>query len=100
MDINSLSSIVSGIESISSTKSVSDKESGFADILSGALDNAKETETAVKEENINLLTGESDSDGIHTAMVEAQKAELALSLAIQIRNKVIEAYDEVMQMQL
>ncbi len=99
MEISSLNSIISGIERISSAKNVNETEE-FSELLSNAIDNAQETETAAKEQNVNLLTGESDGDSIHTAMIEAQKAELALNLAIQIRNKVIEAYDEVMNMQL
>jgi len=49
-------------------------------------------------ENENLLTGETDS--IHTPVIAGQKAELALSLAVQVRNKVIEAYHEIMNMQV
>lgn len=34
---------------------------------------------------------------VHQAMVTAEKASLALDLTIQVRNKVIEAYSEIMR---
>ena len=97
MQIGSVSDVVSGIQKISSAESVNE-DKGFADILSQAFDDARETDSEVQIENQNLLTGENDS--IHTAVIASEKSELALSLAIQIRNKVVDAYNEVMGMQL
>lgn len=37
---------------------------------------------------------------VHEVMVAVQQAELALQLAVEIRNRVIEAYQEVARMQL
>ncbi len=73
-------------------------DENFTDILSQAIGNARETEATAQQQNAALLTGESDD--LHTPVIEAQRAELALSLAIQIRNKVLEAYNEVMRMQV
>lgn len=72
--------------------------SSFNDILNQAINNAKETEAADQAGTLALLSGQ--DNGIHTTMIESQKAELALNLALQIRNKVIDAYNEVMRMQL
>jgi len=33
-------------------------------------------------------------------MLDAQKAEITLNLAIQLRNKVLDAYKEIMNMQV
>ncbi len=97
MQINGISDIVSRIDSIGSSKKPQN-ESSFTDILSEAINNAQESESSVLDENVALLTGETDD--LHTPVLEAQKAELALDLAIQIRNKVIGAYNEVMNMQV
>ena len=97
MQISSLNNLLSGVSEISSVNSVQ-HEQNFSDVLDQALDNAKETDAQAQQENQNLLTGENDS--IHTAMIASEKAELALSLAIQIRNKVIDAYNQVMNMQV
>lgn len=98
MQVNSLESILSNFEGISSKKDAGKPESNFTDILGEAIENVKETEAQAEAENYALLTGESDN--IHSAMIAAQKAEVAVSLAVQIRNKVIESYNTVMGMQL
>lgn len=43
-----------------------------------------------------LVTGEIDN--VHEMMIASQKAEVALTLAMEIRNKVIQAYDKIMMM--
>jgi flagellar hook-basal body complex protein FliE len=48
------------------------------------------TEKLAKGENIDL----------HQVMIASQKASISLQLALEVRNKVIEAYQEVMRMQV
>ena len=45
-----------------------------------------------------LVTGEVQD--IHEVMIASQKASISLQLTVQVRNKVVEAYQEVMRMQL
>jgi flagellar hook-basal body complex protein FliE len=45
-----------------------------------------------------LATGKSNN--IHETMIAAEKADLSLRLMVQVRNKIIEAYQEVMKMQV
>lgn len=45
-----------------------------------------------------LATGQEDS--IHETMLALTKADLSLRVFMEVRNKVIEAYQEVMRMQL
>lgn len=97
MQINGISNVLSKIDPTGSSKKTPG-ESSFTDILSDAINSAQESEGSVQDENAALLTGETDD--LHTPVMEAQKAELALDLAIQIRNKVISAYHEVMNMQV
>ena len=70
----------------------------FADILSETLKTAAEADTADKVSALQLLTGQSDD--MSGLLLDAQKAELSLNLALQIRNKVIDAYTEIMRMQV
>jgi flagellar hook-basal body complex protein FliE len=48
------------------------------------------TEKLVKGENVDL----------HQVMIASQKASISLQLALEVRNKVIESYQEVMRMQV
>jgi flagellar hook-basal body complex protein FliE len=45
-----------------------------------------------------FLTGENEE--LHTTILATQKAELAFELGLQVRNKVVDAYQEIMKMQM
>lgn len=47
---------------------------------------------------VKMVTG--DLEDVHQAMLAMQKASLAMQFAVQMRNKVIEAYQEIMRMQV
>ncbi|MDR3310599.1 MAG: flagellar hook-basal body complex protein FliE [Oscillospiraceae bacterium] len=70
----------------------------FSNILKDALDTAAATDKSDKASTIELLAG--TTDDMSGLMLDAQKAEIALSLALQLRNKVIDAYNELMRMQV
>lgn len=95
MQINPISDFIT---SAAKTNNQSASGADFGDIFRDALKNAIEQDASDKTNTIQLLTGENTE--IHDAMIQAQKAELALNLTIQIRNKVLDAYKEIMQMQV
>ena len=103
MNINPLSSNLINLlsnEQLSVKASESPGESGksFADVLTSAFDTVAQTDTADKASALQLLAGQSDD--LSGLLLDAQKAELSLNLALQIRNKVIDAYNEIMRMQV
>ena len=71
---------------------------GFADILTQSLKTASEADSADKFSGLQLLTGQNDD--LSGLLLDMQKAELSLNLALQIRNKVVDAYNEIMRMQV
>ena len=44
-----------------------------------------------------LITG--DLDNMHTAMIDMSKSQLVLQTAVQVRNKCVESYNEIKNMQ-
>jgi flagellar hook-basal body complex protein FliE len=98
MELSAIGNGLSSIQGVAKAGSATQSENRFSNILSEAVDNIKETEAAEQAANNALLTGESDD--IHTALIAAQKAEVAVSYAVQIRNKLIESYDKIMNMQV
>ena len=40
------------------------------------------------------------SDDIHSVIISGSKADLALQMTLQVRNKVMDAYKEIMNMQI
>ncbi len=72
------------------------EDAAFSDILSNAIGAAAKTDQTDRAGMAALLSGEDIS--IDESMNQSTQAELALNLAIQIRNKVLDAYNEVMRM--
>lgn len=69
----------------------------FASFLKTALDGVAAQEQQVHRVNDQFLIGEAD---VNDVLIASAKAELSLSLTSQVRNKVIEAYQEIMRMQI
>ena len=78
----------------------SDKASGlgFKEMFQDVFQNVKETEEATKIDAYNLSIG--NMDDLHTMMINAAKAEIALQTMVQIRNKVLDAYSEIMRINI
>lgn len=70
----------------------------FGNLLNETINMTNQTEAQDQISSEALLTG--NVDDIGQVMVDMQKAELALQMTVQIRNKVVDAYNEVMRMQL
>lgn len=70
----------------------------FKQFLSDAIDTVNSAEKTSNQMDLLMATG--DIENIHDAMIAAQKAEITLNFAIQINNKVIDAYKELMRIQL
>jgi len=71
-------------------------EGNFANVLRDTFRDASDMDRADKMSALELLSG--TSDDFSGLLIDVQKAELSLNLALQIRNKVIDAYNEVMRM--
>lgn len=77
---------------------VKSDRSDFKTMLANALDtvNAAQKESTLMTHK--LITGEVED--LHQVMIAAQKASITLDLTVQVRNKVVEAYQEIMRMQM
>lgn len=69
----------------------------FAAFLKRSLDQVAALEHNVHRMNDLFIIGEAD---VNDVMIAAAKAELGITLTAQVRNKVIEAYQEIMRMQI
>ncbi len=70
----------------------------FADTLKEAVGNVNELQKASDVGMQNLATGRTDN--VADVMIAAEKADIALRVMVQVRNKVIDAYQEIMKMQV
>lgn len=71
---------------------------GFVKELRGALDEMIELQNEAEHMQQELAAGRITD--INQVVLAVQKADLALNFALELRNKVVEAYQEVSRMQL
>ena len=82
----------------SSTSSTSDAGKSFADTLKDAVSSVNEMQKSSDKAMQALATGKTDN--VADVMIAAEKADIALRVMVQVRNKIIDAYQEVMKMQV
>lgn len=70
--------------------------SGFGDLLTGMIKNVEDANKQADQAVQGLLTGEASD--VHSVMLAVNKADLSLRLALEVRNKLVEAYQEIMRM--
>lgn len=86
------------IEGPSSTGSTSESGKSFADTLKEAVSSVNELQKSSDTFAQNIATGKTDD--VAGAMIAAERADIALRVMVQVRNKIIDAYSEVMKMQV
>ena len=67
----------------------------FTDSLNGLLASVDESAGAANNAVANMVSGTGE---VHEAMIALQRAETTLQLTVQIRNKLVQAYQDVMRM--
>jgi len=97
LNLNGASGISDLIKEINSNKIDSNDNTNFGELLSRAIGDVNNAQ--IENERVNNLLAIGEIDNLHDASIAAQKAELTLNLAIEVRNKIVEAYKEIMRMQ-
>lgn len=96
--------LIKGIEAIpepfgvSPLKGASKQDTGFGDLFKKAVEsvNAMQHEAGRLEEAV----ANGQNVNIHQAVIAGEKAGLSFKLLMQVRNKMVEAYQEIMRMQV
>lgn len=70
----------------------------FGDTLKQALNQVNQLEQ--QSSHMGKLLAAGKIDNVHDVIIAGQKASIAVELTVQVRNKVVEAYQEVMRMQV
>ena len=80
------------------TNSDNSTHKSFADTLNEAIGSVNDMQKSADKQAQELATGRTDN--VADVMIAAEKADIALKLMVQVRNKIIDAYQEVMKMQV
>ena len=70
----------------------------FADMVSTEIDKVNSAQVKADDLTNEFMVGEVEN--LHSVMIATEEARISLELAVQVRNKCIEAYKEINNMQL
>ncbi|MBO1510416.1 flagellar hook-basal body complex protein FliE [Metabacillus bambusae] len=76
----------------------STSKTSFADSLKQAINQVNQSQIESDKMTEALASGKNVE--LHDVMITAQKASVSMTLAVEVRNKAIEAYQEMMRMQV
>ena len=71
--------------------------SEFFQTLEGAMDKVQEIQSGADQQVASVLQG--NGQDLHSTLVAVEKADLSFQLMMQVRNKIVQAYQTISQMQ-
>lgn len=80
-----------------SLRPANSSEPGFRDVLHSAIDDIHQLEGQAEAKVAGVLSG--NGADVHSAMIAVEKADLSFQLMMQVRNKIVSAYEEISRMQ-
>jgi len=81
----------------SALRSSTASEAGFRDVLHSAIDDIQQLEGQAEARVAGVLSG--NGADVHSALIAVEKADLSFQLMMQVRNKIVSAYEEISRMQ-
>lgn len=81
---------------LNKSSATQDNAGSFGDTLKAVAAQMENLDRQYLSSQVDLVLG--NARDMHTAVINAEKASLALDLVIAFRNKAIEAYQEIMRM--
>lgn len=79
-------------------RSVSQTEQKFSDFITSTINQVNESQAEGDLAIQKLNSGEAQN--LHDVMISVEQADISLRMLVQIRNKAIQAYEEIMRMQI
>lgn len=100
--INSISSAVPFVTQIGTTAAgtatTQNAGASFSDVFQSAVGSVDHLQSSADQQVISMLQGSADAD-LGKTMISVEKADVAFQLMMQVRNKVVSAYQEMEKMQ-
>lgn len=96
--LNAISSPTAGIDMSKKAATPYESQQKFADFLKDSLNDVMKTEAESNTLTAKMINGENVD--IHQVMTAAQRSGITMQLTLEVRNKAVEAYQEIMRMQM
>jgi flagellar hook-basal body complex protein FliE len=103
MDISSIatSALGNNMAGVTSSSAGTTATEDFSSILTSAMDMISETnELAANAEAEEIKFALGESDNTHDLSIAMKKAEIALQYTVAVKNSLLDAYKEIMNMQI
>jgi flagellar hook-basal body complex protein FliE len=88
----------SSLGGVSSAPSSTPGSGGFGSMLTSAISSLNASQNTASSDSVALATGQASD--VTSVVTDIEKANLEMQLAVQVRNKVVDAYQEIMRMQI
>lgn len=85
-------------QSTSSHEKIQSTKNSFADLLKTSIEGVNQTQ--IESDKLTNALAEGQNVNLDEVMIAAQKSSITLTAATEFRNKAIEAYQEMMRMQM
>lgn len=92
-----LSRLRDRMKPMSSNRPVDGKDGQFGEMLKDAINEVNELQQKA-DEAVETQTVSGDTTDLHSTMIALQKAEVSFQTMMQVRNKILKAYEEIMRM--
>ena len=89
---------VSGVTAAGTTGSAGASGASFSNVLSQGLDSLQSSQATADNLSVQAATG--TLTNAHDLMIATTQAQLATQLTVALRNKAVDAFNEVMRMQI
>lgn len=96
--INPISMITVPQVAPTGTSSAASGTGAFQSMLEGMIGGVEQSQTQATQAAQNFLSG--GDEELHSVALAAQRADLQFNLFLQVRNKAVSAYQEIMRMQV
>jgi flagellar hook-basal body complex protein FliE len=89
---------VPSIDGITKPGAASGASKEFGDLFNDAIGAVEKYRVGAEESANRFMSGENEE--IHQVILSGQRAEIAFETFLQVRNKAVQAYQEIMRMQM
>ena len=99
MTITPITSTISAVTpEQTKTAGISKTEQNFADFITSSIKEVNHAQINGDRAIEDLYTGKAEN--LHDVMISVEQADLSLRMLVQVRNKALQAYEEIMRMQV
>ena len=89
---------ITGNKIMEVNKALENNKVDFSELLTKALDKVNDDQINSQNMGEAFMLGEIDS--LHDVTIAGMKADLSINLAVEVTNKLLSAYNEIMRLQL